>query len=99
MTGLADNGHPSGGVLGCTIGVSDMKTALALYADVLGFDQVLSDTTGVQNDWTHLPHGGESFRRVRLTTVRAWCRGIRSTYRTDLHRISSSTGPEGNIHL
>jgi len=62
-----NNGHPSGGVLGCTIGVSNMENAMGLYAEVLGFDQVLFDETGVQPDWNHLPHGSESFRRVRLT--------------------------------
>ena len=62
-----NNGHPSGGVMGCTIGVSDMDAALKLYADVLGFDQVLHDATGIQADWEGIPHGTESFRRVRLT--------------------------------
>ena len=58
-----NNGHPSGGVMGCTIGVSDMDAALKLYADVLGFDQVLHDATGIQADWDGMPHGTESFRR------------------------------------
>ena len=62
-----NNGHPSGGVMGCTIGVSDMDAALKLYADVLGFDQVLHDATGTQADWDGMPHCTESFRRVRLT--------------------------------
>lgn len=62
-----DNGHPSGGVMGCTIGVSDIDQSLQLYANILGFDQILSDTAGVQSDWTHLACGSEKFRRVRLT--------------------------------
>lgn len=62
-----NNGHPSGGVMGCTIGVSNMAKALELYADILGFDQVLFDEQGVQSDWSHLPHGTEHYRRVRLT--------------------------------
>jgi catechol 2,3-dioxygenase-like lactoylglutathione lyase family enzyme len=62
-----NNGHPSGGVLGCTIGVSDIDAAMKLYADVLGFDQVLHDSTGVQSDWDGMPHSEQPYRRVRLT--------------------------------
>ena len=62
-----NNGHPSGGVLGCTIGVSDIDAAMKLYADVLGFDQVLHDSTGVQSDWDSMPHSEQPYRRVRLT--------------------------------
>ena len=50
-----NNGHPSGGVMGCTIGVSDMDAALKLYADVLGFDQVLHDATGSKLTGTACP--------------------------------------------
>jgi catechol 2,3-dioxygenase-like lactoylglutathione lyase family enzyme len=61
-----NNGHPSGGVLGCSIGVSDMQKSLALYADALGFDEVLFDETRAFEDWQHLQNGEQSYRRVRI---------------------------------
>ena len=61
-----DNGHPSGGVLGCSIGVSDMDKSLSLYSDGLGFDQVLFDEKTTFSDWQQLLNGNQSFRRVRL---------------------------------
>ncbi|MDB4693924.1 VOC family protein [Flavobacteriales bacterium] len=64
---FGSTGHPSGGVMGCSIGVSDMDKSLALYADNLGFDQVLFDETDTFSDWQHLVHGAQRFRRVRLT--------------------------------
>jgi catechol 2,3-dioxygenase-like lactoylglutathione lyase family enzyme len=59
--------RPTGGVYGAVIGVSDMEKSLAFYRDLLGFDQVLSDTTGVQSDFAGMPGGDKSFRRVILT--------------------------------
>jgi catechol 2,3-dioxygenase-like lactoylglutathione lyase family enzyme len=61
-----NNGHPSGGVLGCTIGVTNMEKSLALYADILGFDEILFDETGSFSDWAHLQNGSEKFRRIRI---------------------------------
>ncbi|MFM2202144.1 MAG: hypothetical protein RL040_1344 [Bacteroidota bacterium] len=59
--------HFSGGVIGCSVGVSNVNDAKKLYADVLGFDQVVYDRTDVFEDWKHLPGGHERYRRVLLT--------------------------------
>jgi catechol 2,3-dioxygenase-like lactoylglutathione lyase family enzyme len=59
--------HHSGGVIGCTTGVSDMQMALKLYSNILGFDEVVYDKTGVFEDWKKLPAGSERYRRVLLT--------------------------------
>ncbi|MGK0286230.1 MAG: catechol 2,3-dioxygenase-like lactoylglutathione lyase family enzyme, partial [Salibacteraceae bacterium] len=56
-----------GGPTGVTIGVRDMKRSLALYADILGYDKVMMDETGVFNDWKHIPGGFKTCRRVMLT--------------------------------
>lgn len=61
------NNHHSGGVVGCTTGVSDMDKSLKLYRDILGFDQLVYDTTGVFEDWNNLNSGNEKYRRVLLT--------------------------------
>lgn len=57
----------AGGAAGVVIGVSDMTAALRLYADVLGFDQILFDETKKFDDLSALPGGNEQFRRVMLT--------------------------------
>ena len=55
---------PTGGVYGMVIGVSDMDKALAFYGNLLGFDNIISDTTGVHEDFQGLPNANRSFRRV-----------------------------------
>jgi len=62
-----DANHHSGGVIGCSTGVSDMDIAFGLYRDILGFDQVVYDSTGVFEDWKNLPGGKNKYRRVLLT--------------------------------
>ncbi len=63
---FSDNGHPSGGMAGCTIGVSNMDQARTLYSGILGYDEVVYDETGTFEDWAHLPGGDGTFRRVLL---------------------------------
>ena len=57
----------TGGVAGCVIGVSDIENSLVLYRDVLGYDKVIFDHSGVFEDLQDLPGGGERFRRIVLT--------------------------------
>ena len=63
---FTNHGHPSGGIMGCTIGVSSIEKALELYSDILGYDEVLYDSEGVFDDWNGLPGGEEKYRRVIL---------------------------------
>lgn len=56
----------TGGVLGAVLGVSNMEKSLPLYRDILGFDTIVSDTTGVQADWKGVAGSDKTFRRVVL---------------------------------
>ena len=56
-----------GGVFGCTIGVSDIDASRKLYSDVLEYDKVLFDETGIFDDLKDLPNGNRKFRRVLLS--------------------------------
>lgn len=60
----------SGGVMGCTIGVSDMDRALELYRDILGYDKIALDVEGVHQEWSGLPGAERNFRRVVLEQSR-----------------------------
>ena len=55
-----------GGVVGCSIGVSEMKKSLIFYG-LLGYDKVVQDETSIFNDWKNLPGGRNEYRRVLLT--------------------------------
>lgn len=58
--------HISGGVVACTIGVSDIEEARKLYSAILGYDLVVQEETGVMSEWTGLPGSERKFRRVLL---------------------------------
>jgi len=62
-----NSGHHSGGVIGCSTGVSNMERALKLYTTLLGFDEVVYDRTKSFSDWSDLPSGKQAYRRVLLT--------------------------------
>jgi catechol 2,3-dioxygenase-like lactoylglutathione lyase family enzyme len=57
---------PTGGVAGCQIGVSSVEKALPLYSNLLGYDLVLSDESGVFADLQGLPGAEQRLRRVLL---------------------------------
>ena len=57
---------PMGGVLGCTIGVSDMEKSLRFYREVLGFDRVVFDEENTFGDFAPMNGGHAAFRRVLL---------------------------------
>ena len=57
----------TGGIYGCTIGVSDMDQSLLFYKDILGYDTVIFDQTDVCEDFACLPGGSEMYRRVLLS--------------------------------
>ncbi|MCX6301876.1 MAG: VOC family protein [Bacteroidia bacterium] len=56
----------SGGSYGVIIGVSNMEKARRVYSDILGYDEVAYDSTGVFPDLAPLPGGKNAFRRVLL---------------------------------
>ncbi|MEL7020848.1 MAG: VOC family protein, partial [Bacteroidota bacterium] len=56
----------TGGVYGAVVGVSDMDKSLVFYQELLGYDQLVYDTTEQFNCFAGLPSGASSFRRVLL---------------------------------
>lgn len=57
----------TGGIYGCTIGVSNMQASIDFYKTILGYDTILFDESGVFPDFSELPKGDEVYRRVLLT--------------------------------
>ena len=58
---------PTGGVYGAIIGTPDMEKSIHFYATVLGYDNILFDTTSSFEDFDYLGTPNHQFRRVLLT--------------------------------
>ncbi len=61
-----DEKKVSGGSYGAVIGVSDIEKARTVYSDILGYDEVVYDSTGIFPDLSGLPGGENKFRRILL---------------------------------
>lgn len=66
----------SGGSYGAIIGVSDTDRALGLYSDILGYDRVVYDITGIFDDLASVPGGNGRFRRMLLAPSRPFHGGF-----------------------
>ena len=62
-----DEHRSSGGPVGAIIGVTDINRSLPLYREILGYDKIIADVTGVFNDIAGLKSGDQQFRRILLT--------------------------------
>lgn len=56
----------NGGVFGTIIGVKNIDESLKVYRDILGYDEVVYDKTGLFKDYNGIPGGDNEFRRVLL---------------------------------
>jgi catechol 2,3-dioxygenase-like lactoylglutathione lyase family enzyme len=56
----------NGGCIGAQIGVTDIEKAMVVYRDVLGYDTVVYDKTGVFEDFAFMRGGEQNYRRVLL---------------------------------
>lgn len=62
-----DEHRLTGGIAGVMIGVTDIEKTMPIYRDILGYDQIISDETGIFEDLKSLPSGNGKFRRRLLT--------------------------------
>jgi catechol 2,3-dioxygenase-like lactoylglutathione lyase family enzyme len=56
----------TGGSFGAVIGVSNIEKSRVIYSEILGYDEVIYDTTGIFSDLSGLPGGENEFRRLLL---------------------------------
>lgn len=56
----------TGGVSGAVIGVSNMDESLKFYKDILGYDTVLFDESGIFSNLNEINPNGDAYRRVLL---------------------------------
>ncbi len=57
----------TGGTFGAIIGVSNIEKSLPIYTDILGYDKIKKDETGIFDDFKGLNSGDKKFRRCLLT--------------------------------
>jgi len=62
----------SGGTCGAIIGVTDIERSRAVYSDILGYDKVVYDSTGVFPDLASIPGGENKCRRILLRRSEAF---------------------------
>ncbi len=56
----------SGGVYGAVIGVKNMEESLKVYQEILQYDKIVYDKTGIFEDFKGIPGGDHEFRRILL---------------------------------
>jgi len=56
----------TGGIYGAVIGVSNINESLKVYQDILNYDEIVYDKTGVFDDFAGLPGGNRKVRRILL---------------------------------
>jgi len=63
---FSDEDKNTGGSYGAVIGVSNIEKSRVIYSDILGYDDVVYDKTGIFPDLATLPGGESECRRVLL---------------------------------
>jgi len=56
----------SGGCVGAQIGVSNVEKAMAVYRDILGYNTIIYDKTGIFEDFAFMSGGKQQYRRILL---------------------------------
>lgn len=56
----------TGGIYGATIGVRDIEKALPIYQELLGYDRIAYDETGIDENIGNIPGASGRFRKVLL---------------------------------
>jgi len=60
------NNDLTGGADGVIIGVSDIEKSVRFYSEILGYDKILYDVQGKQDDFEFIPGGKNTYRRILL---------------------------------
>jgi catechol 2,3-dioxygenase-like lactoylglutathione lyase family enzyme len=83
----------TGGSYGAVIGVSDIKRSMVVYSDILGYDEIVYDKTGVFPDFGHLPGGKNECRRVLLRRSRKFTGPISKVFGDSVIELVSTGNP------
>jgi catechol 2,3-dioxygenase-like lactoylglutathione lyase family enzyme len=89
----------TGGSYGAIIGVSDIERSRVVYSEILGYDKVIYDKTGIFSDLKNIPGGNKECRRILLKRTKQFA-GPFSKILGDstIELISSSDAPGKKIY-
>jgi catechol 2,3-dioxygenase-like lactoylglutathione lyase family enzyme len=85
----------TGGSYGAIIGVSDIEKSKIVYSDILGYDEVIYDSTGIFGDLANLPGGTRECRRVLLGRSRSFAGPFSKVLGKSVIELISTTREEG----
>lgn len=88
----------SGGSYGAIIGVSDIEKSRVVYSDILGYDEVVYDSTGLFPDLANLPGGDKECRRVLLKCSEPFTGPFNKVLGQSFIELISSTNPGKKIY-
>jgi catechol 2,3-dioxygenase-like lactoylglutathione lyase family enzyme len=85
----------TGGSYGAIIGVSDIEKSRTVYSDILGYDEVIYDKTGIFTDLANLPGGKTGCRRVLLKRSESFAGPFSRVLGQSIIELISATGIQG----
>jgi catechol 2,3-dioxygenase-like lactoylglutathione lyase family enzyme len=85
----------TGGSYGAVIGVSDIEKSKVVYSDILGYDEVIYDSTGMFPDLSNLPGGNNECRRVLLKRSEPFAGPFRKVLGQSVIELISATVKPG----
>lgn len=89
----------SGGSCGVLIGVTNIEKSRALYSDILGYDEVVYDESGIFPDIANLPGGNGRIRRVLLKSLKPFSGPFSRVFgQSMIELISSCDNPGKKIY-
>jgi catechol 2,3-dioxygenase-like lactoylglutathione lyase family enzyme len=85
----------TGGSYGAIIGVSDIEKSRIVYSDILGYDSVIYDSTGIFPDLSNLPGGNNECRRVLLGRSKSFAGPFSKVLGNSIIELISIPGKKG----
>jgi catechol 2,3-dioxygenase-like lactoylglutathione lyase family enzyme len=93
-----DEDKNTGGSFGAIIGVSDIEKSRVIYSEILGYDDVVYDKTGIFPDLAALPGGENECRRVLLRRTDAFAGPFSKVLGNSQIELISTTKPGKKIY-
>ena len=85
----------TGGSYGAIIGVSNIEKSRIVYSDILGYDEIVYDSTGIFPDLAGLNGGNNECRRVLLKRSESFAGPFSKLFGVSVIELISSTGKPG----
>ena len=85
----------TGGSYGAIIGVSNIEKSRVVYSDILGYDEIIYDSTGIFPDLENLPGGKNECRRILLKRSKSFSGPFSKVLGKSVIELISATGKPG----